>query len=308
MKKITNLFFVFIAFSTFCVNAQDFSVSFESDEGFNLGEINGQNNWLSNPDVSSLINITDERSSDGDHALHLESDAEGPLPDGGITGTISPELEFDGEVSLTVDLWIASGDEETSSEFNLIAQSPSQEFLTSRVAFFNGDIFVLNTSASDPEQLEFNNVGSYEENQWFELKIDYDFPNETIEYYISDNLILSGDVYAATNIEQLLFLSSFNQTEIFIDNINLMTESMSVEQIADISFSVFPNPTSNQLNISGQGASEINQINIYNVAGKKVKAELNQNNSIDVSHLSSGIYMMNIETEKASKTIKFIKN
>ncbi len=291
MKKITKLFLCFFVVCSIKVTAQDLSISFESDEGFNLGEINGQNNWVSNPDLSPLITITDERSSDGDRSLHLQGDPNGSIPGGNITGTLSPDIAFDGQVTSTVDVWIESGDETTSSEFNLIAQSPSQGFLTSRVIFFNGEILVLDTSSTNPEDLEFKMAGTYPEDQWFELKIEYDFNAETIEYYIEDDLILTGDVYAGTNIEQIIFFSSFNQTEAFIDNINFMSESMSVQQVVDFNFSVYPNPTSNMLKISGQNISEINEAQIYNIAGKQVKAELNQDKSIDVSHLPSGVYI-----------------
>lgn len=73
-------------------------------------------------------------------------------------------------------------------------------------------------------------------------------------------------------------------------------------------FTIHPNPTSNVLNIN----TELSSFNysIYSIEGKMVKqgkVKMNQI-SIDISNLTSGIYMIELESEGVKSVQKFIKN
>ena len=70
---------------------------------------------------------------------------------------------------------------------------------------------------------------------------------------------------------------------------------------------MYPNPTSSRLTISAQ--STIKSAAIYNLLGKEViNLEINKNSeSIDVSNLSSGMYLIKYTIENATGTAKFIK-
>ena len=71
--------------------------------------------------------------------------------------------------------------------------------------------------------------------------------------------------------------------------------------------SMYPNPTSNRLNISAQ--SIIKSAVIYNILGKQVmRLDINKNSeSIDVSSLASGMYLIKYSLGNAIGTAKFIK-
>jgi hypothetical protein len=73
------------------------------------------------------------------------------------------------------------------------------------------------------------------------------------------------------------------------------------------SFSANPNPTSGSLNISAQ--STIKSVAIYNLLGKQVmNLDINKTSeSIDVSNLSSGIYLIKYTVNNTVGTAKFIK-
>ena len=70
---------------------------------------------------------------------------------------------------------------------------------------------------------------------------------------------------------------------------------------------MYPNPTSSRLNISAQ--STIESAAIYNLLGKEVmNLEINKNSeSIDVSNLASGMYLIKYSIDNAIGTAKFIK-
>ena len=73
---------------------------------------------------------------------------------------------------------------------------------------------------------------------------------------------------------------------------------------------IFPNPVNNQLEIQFANFSEKYQGTIYDLTGKKVHT-FNKNaheNSIDVSFLKSGFYILNIQSDSFSKNFKILKN
>ncbi len=84
--------------------------------------------------------------------------------------------------------------------------------------------------------------------------------------------------------------------------------TLSVDEFKVESFSVFPNPTSNTLNINTN--ETINGLSIYNQLGQHVITLQNKqivNNSVDVSNLNQGIYFITITAKDKKQTIKFVK-
>ncbi|MDA3818389.1 MAG: T9SS type A sorting domain-containing protein, partial [Prolixibacteraceae bacterium] len=74
----------------------------------------------------------------------------------------------------------------------------------------------------------------------------------------------------------------------------------SVKEIADFKLSVYPNPASNVLYIKGASSENIR---ITNILGKTVKVNAISDNSIDISSLQKGLYLLSVD----SKITRFIK-
>jgi hypothetical protein len=94
----------------------------------------------------------------------------------------------------------------------------------------------------------------------------------------------------------------------YFDNIYFYKAStLNVENNQLLNVTMYPNPTSSRLNISA--ASTIKNAQIFNVLGKKVMSlDINKNSeSIDVSKLASGIYLIKYTIDSAVGTAKFIK-
>ncbi|HMQ48691.1 MAG TPA: T9SS type A sorting domain-containing protein [Saprospiraceae bacterium] len=68
---------------------------------------------------------------------------------------------------------------------------------------------------------------------------------------------------------------------------------------------IYPNPTSGQINILG--LSQVNTVFIYDVNGRLVKMEANAT-SLDVSDLSSGLYVLRIQSNQGLYIAKFLKD
>ena len=82
--------------------------------------------------------------------------------------------------------------------------------------------------------------------------------------------------------------------------------------IDDVTYSnnitVYPNPVQDNLNIKMTDDNKLDLIDIYDINGKKVMHQfINANNTIDVSRLSSGNYILHAQSGKTIYTTKFIK-
>jgi VCBS repeat-containing protein len=82
--------------------------------------------------------------------------------------------------------------------------------------------------------------------------------------------------------------------------------TLSVEENQLINLSVYPNPTTDIVNIQGSEV-QLNKIEIYSMNGQLVLSQKNNLETIRVNKLQTGIYLMRLYTENASKTIKLLK-
>ena len=86
------------------------------------------------------------------------------------------------------------------------------------------------------------------------------------------------------------------------------TDVLGVQNFDAPHWNVYPNPTSDELHIDGNVV--ITKVTIFNMLGQMVleKPANGQTNTIDLSHLNSGTYVLEMETELGIKKQKIIKN
>lgn len=77
------------------------------------------------------------------------------------------------------------------------------------------------------------------------------------------------------------------------------------ESVSKSKVSIYPNPVKNILNITS--ANKIADVEIYNFVGQKIATEALKNNTLDVSELAKGAYVLKVKNGSASESIKFIK-
>ena len=92
--------------------------------------------------------------------------------------------------------------------------------------------------------------------------------------------------------------------------VNYNFESLSTNENLIDKFKLYPNPAYNYVTIESQNA--LNRVNIYTIEGRLVKIHSIKNPllkcKIDISHLSKGLYLLEV-LSNGSKTIqKFVKN
>ena len=95
--------------------------------------------------------------------------------------------------------------------------------------------------------------------------------------------------------------------EASLGSVVVTSNTLSVSDFTTINVSLFPNPTTQNINI--QSDKQITDVAIYNTLGQIVKNASPQatNFSVETSNLNTGVYFVSLKTDTASKTIKFIK-
>lgn len=129
------------------------------------------------------------------------------------------------------------------------------------------------------------------------------------ESWVSIDVDMGAD--AREKIKQVLLIytnSNGAPSVIYADNIYMYREATaSVNNNELLGFSMYPNPASNRLHVSAK--ETIQNADIFNVLGKKVMSlDINKNSeSIDVSNLTSGIYLVKYNVNGTTGTAKFVK-
>lgn len=124
---------------------------------------------------------------------------------------------------------------------------------------------------------------------------------QSLSVYDRDKIAVVGN----SAINKLLDLpltdkGGFNNYVVFLEKEELATS----EQFTKL-FSVYPNPTSDYLNINTK--EKISKVEIYDGAGRKMNIKINSEKQIDVKNLLKGVYYLRIFTDKNVLTSKFIK-
>jgi hypothetical protein len=97
---------------------------------------------------------------------------------------------------------------------------------------------------------------------------------------------------------------------IFVDNFTV-SQTLSTSQFLSSKFNVNPNPAKDIVNITNTENMFVNAVNFTDLNGRIVKSlsfDKISNVQINVSDLSTGVYMMNIFSDKGTATKKIIKN
>ena len=129
------------------------------------------------------------------------------------------------------------------------------------------------------------------------------------ESWVSIDVDMGAD--AREKIKQVLLIytnSNGAPSVIYADNIYMYrAATASVNNNELLGFSMYPNPASNRLHVSAK--ETIQNADIFNVLGKKVMSlDINKNSeSIDVSNLTSGIYLVKYNVNGTTGTAKFVK-
>ena len=171
-------------------------------------------------------------------------------------------------------------------------------------ATMNFQSFVLNDVANEfhtysvnwsPNQITFliDGVGFYTYNPAIRDITTWPFDEDQ---YILLNIAMGG-ISGAID-------PNFDQSSIVIDYVRVYQNVLNVEKSFSNNFKVSPNPASDLIRIDSNEI--IDSIELYNVFGQLIIRKYNHLDTIDVQTLTSGIYMLKINSDNRSITKKIV--
>jgi len=257
-------------------------------------------------------------------------------PGGGEDGTVSDVHASSGSNSLFIakdnDCVLLLGDSTTGVyelTYKIFTPSDSCTYFNVLHKFdggssiWAGDFYGLKDSTFH-FHLQGNDTAtaSYNPGMWHDFKLIVNMDNDYAKLYLDDNMLFewpwtltSGDASIGPNQlggADFYGYDLYNDTKVgtFIDDIKL--EKMSTVSLSnstnETSLVIYPNPTTNVLNI--ESSEVMNSIRIYNIAGSEVMNYTIQSDltSIDISDLSIGLYYISINYGNKIIVRKIVKN
>ena len=132
-------------------------------------------------------------------------------------------------------------------------------------------------------------------------------PPAAIPGFGAANSILGNpDMSAAKGNAYLDTIQGYLNPRIYVA---LNLGSTNIEEVINASTNIYPNPATDKLHVVSY-AVNIDEIIIYNLAGKKVYSKLINANtsSMDINHLNSGVYFIEVKSKNSSVKKKLIVN
>ncbi len=87
-----------------------------------------------------------------------------------------------------------------------------------------------------------------------------------------------------------------------------LIEELGLTELDRNQFSIYPNPVRDIINIQLNKDLQINDISIFDMGGKRVFSSKLNETAYDLNQLNSGIYILNLTTNKGKASYKLIKN
>ncbi|ESU24866.1 hypothetical protein FEDK69T_04190 [Flavobacterium enshiense DK69] len=112
---------------------------------------------------------------------------------------------------------------------------------------------------------------------------------------------------------KIIIVGYFNEFDgVAVPNIiRLTTERLSASEFDSLGLSIYPNPVADFLYLQypeGMSDVDIDELEIYDVTMKKIDFDGLNNDVIDVSDFSAGVYVIKIKTDYSVYTSKFVKH
>ena len=122
-------------------------------------------------------------------------------------------------------------------------------------------------------------------------------------------IVVRNEDYAFQNWTEdgVVVSEEMSYTFIATENRNLVANFLYTEGIGEnsIAAKVYPNPTSGEITLEGEGLSHVRIVNAYGQTVYNAKVEGEQVR-IDLSHMAKGIYMMHIKANAGQAVRKIV--
>src|SRR5690554_2956633 len=201
-----------------------------------------------------------------------------------------------------------------------VLYSPSKNLdnRTFRASYFNS-----NTMPHQSFPLGTNGADVYEDFQydtWVSVKICMDHTTGNIYLYIPILNILSSGSFSHNETLSGLKLTTnmppYNpQVTNKFDNIRIsalktLPSYLGINDFISSKFNIFPNPVTDVVTITNSENIGIGELTVYDINGKTVKLQEGKTENevqLDISDISSGTYLLHIQTKEGAAVKKIVK-
>lgn len=215
--------------------------------------------------------------------------------------------ETDGEFTLSYQMYIPTG---KGAYYNFQEnQDPGNGAWAINVYFNPGGgnpgLGAIYDDANPANQV--SDAFTFPEDEWFKITNHIDLDADTIIMYLNGVVVYDGAFYSGSSLGGLDIYSIDANNEVYIDDVFFDFDFLSTSDFTADSFSVYPNPVTDVLNINSKVA--VDNVVVYDILGKIVLQETPGTISptINMSALPSGAYMVKVTINNTSKTVKVLK-
>jgi len=161
------------------------------------------------------------------------------------------------------------------------------------------EVYILNTEIADESGIDANGYSDTSVVTGIDITNDF------------DTWVTNSFTFDATTTEVVIYVRSLSSidenTEVFYDNISLqLTSSLSTKNVLASKFRIYPNPAKDILTIESNNI-QVESVRIFSLLGKEV---FRQNGlvsrEVNISNLSSGMYILKIATNSGSLSQKIV--
>lgn len=280
------------------------TISFETSEGYTVGTLSGQQNWVVWGGVyASDSQVVSGTSTVGTNSMYLES--YGDVQDWcGIEKPITAMTSNKYSISFDYKHEGFGGSDYQIDFYNVVGTAYNRVSAIS-VGYQAGAIRYANMT---PTPAFVTSTSSMAEDTWTNLKVVVDKGTSTLEYFVNNVSIGTGGLGTNKDINNIDFTFDDYGTGFYVDNIvmtdlsNLGTKDISTKINSEVS--IFPNPATDFIEIKTK--ENVKSVQIFDASGKLVK-KLGNETKVDVRELEKGNYVMSISTSDSVVSKKFIK-
>ena len=304
MKKLYTLLMAGLSAVTF---AQQ-TISFEAAEGFQVGSLHTQNGWEVTEGSAGVLQnqvITSEQASSGTYSF---KNAFEPtfnsqwFPIFGAAKTFATPLDY---TNLTVSYDVkVTGKNGSDFEMVVYAIDANDEFVpVAGVGIENRGYIYLTKDTNYGFDYA---TAEWTPNEWVNIKIEISATE--IKYYVNNALQNTIANFTQLNVLGLNMLHNNYGNDAYYDNFMITNGTLSTPSFQNSTVSVYPNPTSGTVTLSGTNLQNVDEVRVYNATGQQV-LKTTQTKNIPMDALPNGIYFIKaVSPNSSAAPVKVIKN
>ncbi len=308
----TTLFVAAALALSFAAKAQ--VISFETSEGYTIGNISTQNNWTTTGygDGTFIENqvISTDGFTTGTQSLKLNQETSVAPQQNPVVGAFYtyPTAIPNAQATFSADLYISEQNSTSMSLMFALVDLVELKYRTYVNFAYDGYVNVLVQGATPGIIVAADSGFQWSPETWYNVKIQT--IGQTMKLFIDGTEIFEGQMPSNGPISEVRFIHDNYAGFAYVDNFRTNDEELSTNDFtSNISFKHFFNQQNQTLALNSTVA-DLTNVEVYNNLGQNVLTQKlsAQTEMISMSNLAAGTYIVKVTAGSIVKTLKIVKN